>query len=107
MYGGAKLTVEERFWKLIEKTDTCWLWKGRIRATALTGSFCLDKRAKTFVLPHRYSYELHIGSLSEDDIVDHTCENIPCVNPAHLQLRPKPVPVPVLSEEERFWSKVY
>ena len=78
------LTHEERFWKSVRKTDTCWLWGagrdkdgyGRFKAT-ICG---VETRFAT-----RYSYMLHTGEILDSSVlILHSCDNPPCVNPDHL-----------------------
>ena len=45
-------TVEARFWALVEKTETCWLWRGRTQKNGY-GRF---KNGREQVTAHRYAY---------------------------------------------------
>lgn len=73
--------LEQRFWRRVEKTDTCWIWTGG-RGAREYGIFNYPGGQKA----HRYSYELHNGEIPDGLTVDHVCFNPPCVNPEHLQL---------------------
>lgn len=73
---------EERFWRYVELggLNDCWEWQGR-RDKDGYGTL---RVGRTQVRAHRFSYELHNGSLSDGQRLRHRCDNPPCVNPEHL-----------------------
>ncbi len=79
--GFAVEPLEERFWKRVNKTDTCWLWIG---AKARYGFFSI--RVKLTMAAHRFSWELHNGKIPKGLGVLHKCDVPLCVNPDHLFL---------------------
>lgn len=62
----------------IEKTPTCWIWKGALRRDGY-GNCKLGKES----LAHRVVYKLIKGSLPP--LLHHKCHNKICVNPDHLE----------------------
>jgi hypothetical protein len=81
--GGHSVSLENRFWKKVEKTDFCWLWKGSRRARSY-GLISINGKPTG---AHRVAYELLVGSIPEGQVVRHyVCDNPCCVNPAHLKL---------------------
>lgn len=83
--GGPKerLPLEDRFWKKVNKTDSCWLWSGGKIETGY-GVIGAGGKGGKQLFAHRYSYELHKGKIPENMVVMHTCDNPSCVNPEHL-----------------------
>lgn len=76
-----KKTLHEIFWQRVEKTQTCWLWKGTLRKDGY-GVLCY-KYKRHFV--HRLSLEINNTKLIKDLEIDHLCRVRNCVNPAHLE----------------------
>lgn len=76
------MTIKERFFKKVNKTDTCWLWTAANRAG---GYGCIKVNSKT-VDAHRVSWQIHNGEIPEGMLVCHKCDVRLCVKPGHLFL---------------------
>lgn len=72
---------EDRFWKRVNKTDTCWLWTGGQIGKGY-GVFRLNGGGK---LAHRVAYQFVKGEIPEGLEIDHLCKVRHCVNPSHLE----------------------
>ena len=73
------MNLEERFWSKVEKTDSCWNWKGG-KTSAGYGVFRIGKHKTT---AHRFAFGIH--RIPKGLQIDHLCRNRSCVNPDHLE----------------------
>lgn len=76
----SRLSVDERFWNKVNRTEGCWLWTGYV---STYGHFGMGGRT---VDAHRVAYELTYGPIPPGAEIDHRCFNKVCVRPDHLRL---------------------
>lgn len=82
-----RTTLEERFWKKVDKRgeDECWPWLGDKTANGygqLAISSPPEPRVREYA--HRFSYRLHKREPGKW-VIRHMCHNPCCVNPKHLK----------------------
>jgi hypothetical protein len=86
-HGGKRnhASLEERFWRYVDKRgpDECWLWTASRVAPLGYGQIQTGGKGSPRTGAHRVSFKLANGF--DPPIVMHTCDNPPCVNPAHLK----------------------
>lgn len=75
--------IKERFFKFVDKTDTCWNWTGAITSHGYGYVRGADQSHQS---AHRVSYKMHVGDIPEGLVIDHLCRNRACVNPGHLEV---------------------
>lgn len=63
--------------------DGCWTW---FKSKDQCGYGMIGIAPGRCNRAHRVSYELHVGPIPAGMIVRHSCDNPPCVNPAHLSV---------------------
>ena len=73
---------DARFWSMVEKTSTCWLWTG----SCDTAGYGQVRRNKRTFKSHRYAWELVHGQIPKDGFLLHSCNVKQCVNPSHLRI---------------------
>lgn len=76
-----KLSVHDVWESRIEKTESCWLWRGQI-GTYGYGYISLNGKP---TLAHRFVYEQLVGPIPQGLYLLHSCDTPACVNPDHLR----------------------
>lgn len=72
--------MEPRFWSKVEKTKTCWLWRG----AKINGYGRIGVNRK-MLAASRLAYTLLVGAIPKGAYINHLCKNTVCVNPKHLE----------------------
>jgi hypothetical protein len=81
---------EVRFFRMVAKTDTCWLYTGYKMKTGYAQFYVGPRNSpKALMLVHRWSYQHHRGPIPDGHEVHHTCGVRHCVNPEHLATMPR------------------
>lgn len=73
----------ERFWAMVNVTESCWLWTGALKPHNGYAQFCIGN--KVYRQAHRWAYEYFVGKIPEGLQLDHLCRVRHCVNPEHLE----------------------
>lgn len=83
-YEDRKSSYLDRFFKKIEKTKSCWIWKGGLDKDGYGQFNFKENNINNHVRSHRFSYFLHKGEIPINMNILHKCDNPKCVNPDHL-----------------------
>ena len=75
--------LEEVGWTVTE--SGCWEWSGGRREGGY-GAFTAERLGYKRAGAHRAMYESEHGAVPPEQVVRHSCDNPPCVNPDHLLL---------------------
>lgn len=81
------VTPEELFWAKVDKSggpEACWPWTAALTSWRY-GHFHCRKWGKDY-MSHRLAWEFTNGPIPAGMLIQHTCDNPPCCNVAHMRL---------------------
>lgn len=77
-------SLQDRFWKYINKTDSCWMWTGT--KTIHGYGYLIYWPTRVHHTVHRISWRIHRGEIPIGKFILHKCDIKLCANPDHLWL---------------------
>ena len=83
---------QDRYWRRVDQSagpDACWPWQGRLDRYGY-GEYRRrfghrGEGGGSYWRAHRVAYELLVGPIPNDLVIDHLCRNRSCCNPAHME----------------------
>ena len=80
--------LNSRFWDKVNVrgADDCWEWSANKNNKGYGMFRCRSLGFRSKQLAHRLSYAAANGPIEAGKVIMHTCDNPPCVNPAHLSV---------------------
>lgn len=85
--GPSPKPTSELFWGKVDKTKSCWVWKGTVRRRDGSPLFSFGSPATT-VSASRWAFEDQFGFAVPDHVhLFRLCGNRLCVKPGHLTAR--------------------
>lgn len=73
--------LKKRFWAKVDKRGGCWLWRASIANHYGYGQFAVGDKIFS---AHRVAWVIEHGRMP-NGLLLHSCDNAPCVKPAHLR----------------------
>lgn len=70
------------FWKRVDMSGECWLWRGTMNDHGYGMVRIMGRQTGA----HRFAYQITHGDLRDEDDVCHKCDTPACVRPDHLFL---------------------
>jgi hypothetical protein len=80
------LPVPDRWWEKVDRRSDveCWPWTASCDKDGYGRFQYPTPNGQVHTRAHRYGYTMLVGPIPTGMVVMHSCDNPPCVNPAHL-----------------------